>query len=78
MNKKNFFFTEEVTLEALDPKSKIEVIFGNITPNYYVNSLPPGLTAPILSQHNPSKNNVNSINLNQVRANTNISLEDLD
>ena len=38
---KNFFFTEEVTFENLDPKSKAEIIFGEKTVNYF-DMAPPG------------------------------------
>jgi cold shock CspA family protein len=36
---KNFFFTEEVTFENLDSKSKAEIIFGEKTTNYF--DIPP-------------------------------------
>ena len=41
LKNKNFFFTEEVTFENLDSKSKAEIIFGEKTTNYF-DVAPPG------------------------------------
>lgn len=44
---KGFFFTEEISLENLDPESKREIIFGEkVTDFFDVN--PPGIDPPVL------------------------------
>lgn len=44
---KKFFFTEEVTLENLDPASKREVIFGELSSEGFLYSSPPPGLKPL-------------------------------
>jgi len=53
LSKKKFFFTEEVTLENLDPTSKKEVIFGEQSEDFFMSSPPPGLIP--MEFKNPTK-----------------------